>query len=213
VSIRKTLRATQAATFAIFLPAIEHEGAPVPTGTGFFVSADGLFITARHVIEDSVRAIRTDISQTILQKEMRDPAGRPPPVVMCREAQVLFDDEITDIAVLWVDWNENKDKRDFLMGKKGFPYLNVARRTLDEAEPVYPSDIRCHLLKCTRDRASAGRRRRSAPASLRQSSRRRSMHLAQSSHQLIPFSYCSARSVTVSPTCWLPRQSREPTGR
>ncbi len=50
--IRQTLTATKAATFLVRLrePG-QTEGMFMPAGTGFFVSPDGYFITAHHVVE------------------------------------------------------------------------------------------------------------------------------------------------------------------
>lgn len=108
---------------------------PTPTGTGFFVSADGLFVTARHVIADTAGQIRTDITggNMWLEKEIRDFAKGP---LFCEGGTVLFDDQATDTAVLRFDFAANKDKQ-WLSGKKGFPYIRVASRVLEEGEPVY----------------------------------------------------------------------------
>ena len=46
--IRKSIHNTKLATYSIDLP--NDKGTPAPTGTGFFVSADGWFVTAAHVV-------------------------------------------------------------------------------------------------------------------------------------------------------------------
>jgi serine protease Do len=133
MDIRKTLKATQAATFAVLLPSAAHSGMPVPTGTGFFVSSDGLFVTARHVVADDEGAVRSDIDQVWLQKEMREFSK---PMALCQSGSLVFDDQATDVAVLRIDFVANSNN-DWLKDKKGFPYLRVSAKQLDEGESVY----------------------------------------------------------------------------
>jgi serine protease Do len=64
--IRMTLTTTQLATFSIDLPNARMQGMPSPTGTGFFVSPDGWFVTAAHVVTKDNRSDgdpRDDIDQ------------------------------------------------------------------------------------------------------------------------------------------------------
>ena len=72
--IRKSLRIVQAATFCIELPSKANHDMPTPTGTGFFVSPDGWFVTAVHVISKN-GAIdgepRDDINNAWLTKESK----------------------------------------------------------------------------------------------------------------------------------------------
>lgn len=51
--IRKTLERTKAATYSVYIPSPvpEHQGMPVAWGTGFFVSPEGHFVTALHVVD------------------------------------------------------------------------------------------------------------------------------------------------------------------
>ena len=50
--IWKTLSNTKKATFQVFVPHPNplKKGFPTPIGSGFFISKDGYFITARHVL-------------------------------------------------------------------------------------------------------------------------------------------------------------------
>jgi serine protease Do len=129
-----TLQATKAATFAILLPSAPHGGMPVPAGTGFFVSADGLFVTARHVVCDpSSGALRSDIGTAWLHKETRDITSPP---ILCQWPELVFDDSASDIAVLKVDLGRNRTKA-WLADREEFPSLLVGSDALDEAEPVY----------------------------------------------------------------------------
>ena len=50
--IRNTLAATKTATFSVEIPDPRMKGMPTPTGTGFFVSPDGWFVTAAHVVTE-----------------------------------------------------------------------------------------------------------------------------------------------------------------
>jgi len=133
--IRKTLPSAQAATFSILMPDKAAHDFPRPTGTGFFVSPDGFFVTARHVVTDhSTGTARDDLDKSVLMKEMR--INRPDLSGMCQWPELVFEDVATDIAVLSVDFKRNADK-DWLAGRSEFPFLPVSTRLLEEGEPVY----------------------------------------------------------------------------
>ena len=133
--IRKTLKATQAATWSINLP--DNKGMPVPTGTGFFVSPEGWFITAAHVVSKNEQGnpkVRDDIDKGDLMKE-----GRSKEDWGCKLLQQLaveFVDFKTDLALLRVDFEANR-KKDSMKGKSAFHYIEVSSRELDEGEAVY----------------------------------------------------------------------------
>ena len=134
--IRRTLRDTQAATYSVDLPASELRGMPRPTGTGFFVSSDGWFITAAHVITQDGTPTgpkRQDVGECWLMKE-----ARPGEFMsgMCQAAQLDAVLPENDVAILKVDFAANANK-DHLKGLSGFPHLVVSRRHLEEGEPVY----------------------------------------------------------------------------
>jgi serine protease Do len=134
--IRRTLKTTQLATYSVDLPNPQVAGMPTPTGTGFFVSPDGWFVTAAHVVTTNGQSdgpVRTDIDQAWLMKE-----ARPGEWIsgMCQTVKFDYIDPITDFALLKVDFDANVHK-DFLKGQSGFPYLEVSSRELDEGEPVY----------------------------------------------------------------------------
>lgn len=133
--IRRTLAATQAATFAVNLPEPLKGGLPYPTGTGFFVSPDGLFVTARHVLTDDEDQLR-DLNQCVLTKELRGAVDDEELGVYCRPVGVAYEDAETDLAVLRVDFARYAGRR-WLEGASGFPWIRVSTRTLDDAEPVY----------------------------------------------------------------------------
>jgi len=133
--IRKTLPQTQAATFSIDLPDKSKQGMPTPAGTGFFVSGDGWFVTAAHVImegEGESEKVRDDIAQAFLMKELR-PGAVP---IMCQHPELRHVDRKNDFALLRVDFTKNSDKA-WLQGKTTFPYIIPSIRPLEEGEPVY----------------------------------------------------------------------------
>jgi serine protease Do len=107
---------------------------PTPAGTGFFISPDGWFLTAAHVVFDrETQAVRTDISSAWLMKE-----GRPPNFwsSMCQHPELVeFLPEI-DVALLRVDWEKNKEKK-WLKSRSAFPYIKPSAAELEEGEAVY----------------------------------------------------------------------------
>lgn len=131
--IRGTLSATKAATFSIQLPDQNRNGMPVPVGTGFFVSSDGWFMTAAHVVLDSNGQPRSDVGQAWLMKETRpgDRAG-----AMCQGVELEVVSQRHDFALLKVDFDANSSK-DWLRGESAFPSVRVSNRPLEEGEPVY----------------------------------------------------------------------------
>lgn len=135
--IRKTLAATKAATFCIELPDQAREGMPTPRGTGFFVSRDGWFVTAGHVVMEGDQ-IRTDVQDAWLTKEMKvpTPGSGAWGSDFCQWPTLDFVDVDTDIALLKVDFDQNASK-EWLKDKDGFPFIPASRRPLDEGEPVY----------------------------------------------------------------------------
>ncbi len=124
--IRKTLPATKAATFSVMLPNPSQMNMPTPTGTGFFVSKDGWFVTAAHVVkENGTGPVRSDVPGGWLQKEMKIPtAGSGSSGAWgsegCQWPEVDFVDEETDIALLKVDFDRNAAK-EWLKNREGFP--------------------------------------------------------------------------------------------
>ena len=134
--IRRTLTATQLATFSIDLPNESAKGMPTPTGTGFFVSEDGWFVTAAHVVTKDNRpegTPRGDISEAWLMKESRPGEGL---MGMCQYPRLELVEPDFDFALLKLEFGRNSDKGHF-KGRTGFPYLVVSTRQLEEGEPVY----------------------------------------------------------------------------
>jgi len=137
--IRKTLKRTKEATFAILFPNPHHHGMPTPTGTGFFVSPDGWFVTAAHVMKENGRSdgpIRNDISKALLMKETRICEGGDPFPIMLGGLSFDYLDDFSDFALLKMEYKYNS-KTDWLKDKTEFPYIEISIRGLEEGEPVY----------------------------------------------------------------------------
>ncbi len=130
--IRRTLGNTKSATFSVDLPNSNIGGMPTPVGSGFFVSAEGWFVTAAHVILDGSGAIRDDVSDGWLMKESEPGSSS----AMCKAPSVEYVNKELDFALLRVDFESNRE-RSWLSDRSAFPYIKVSTRDLDEAEPVY----------------------------------------------------------------------------
>jgi serine protease Do len=134
--IRKTLAATQAATYSIDLPNQNLAGMPTPHGTGFFISPAGWFVTAAHVVTENNRSDgkpRNDYAQAWLKKESRtfgSPGG------MCVGLSLDFIEPELDFALFKVDFASNA-QRIQLIDRTDFSFVTVSSRELSDAEPVY----------------------------------------------------------------------------
>jgi serine protease Do len=118
-AIRDTLAHTKRATFAVVVKGAKEE-APNPVGTGFFVSEEGLFATAAHVVED--------VTPLRLSKESG--GGADPSIGVERE--YVFYDRDADFALL--QGIPDRDRE----GEFGrFTWLRPSELVLDEADPVY----------------------------------------------------------------------------
>src|SRR6266480_5809586 len=140
--IPDTLQDTKSATFCVHLPNPRQQGFPTPRGTGFFVSPDGWFLTAAHVITENGESdgpVRKDITDATLAKEGElwlDPSSPPPFGASCIGVSLDFVDPLTDLALLRVDREKNPD-REWLRHGAPFPHLSISTRLLDDGEEVY----------------------------------------------------------------------------
>lgn len=133
--IRKTLSRVRAATFCILLPNKSQHGMPTPTGTGFFISSNGWFVTAAHVITENGSSDgkwRDDISQACLMKESEGFGVTS----MCQFISLEHVLPKYDLALLKIDFHKNSNK-EWLKGKRDFPFIQVSNISLEMGEPVY----------------------------------------------------------------------------
>jgi len=122
--IRNTLPRTKKATFVVTIPDENRDEFPTPQGTGFFVSPDGYFITANHVIE-SMNIGDT----TILQR----PDGAGMAFVHASLEKVWKE---YDIALMKADFSNCRDQ-ELLKGLSEFPYIDIELSELEEGTPIY----------------------------------------------------------------------------
>ena len=134
IMIRSTLSNTKKSTFAIVGPSSD-ENINIPYGTGFFISGEGHFVTAAHVLYDPDNQYnpRFDLSKILLVRDIHD-EQRVGNTTCCTGA-VIHLDTSNDFALLKVSDHELQDASWLINGK--FPHLKVSERVLHEAEPVY----------------------------------------------------------------------------
>jgi serine protease Do len=133
--IRKSLDNVRKATFCVELPNRASHDMPMPTGTGFFISPDGFFVTAAHVTSENGASDgpqRNDIDKAWLTKESTPTS----PGAMCQFMELKHVLPKYDLALLKVDFHKNSNK-EWLKGKAEFPFIPVSRRPLEMGEPVY----------------------------------------------------------------------------
>jgi serine protease Do len=104
--IRRTLQATQRATFSVDLPSPKKRGMPTPTGTGFFVSPDGWFLTAAHVVSIPDRVVRGDIEEAWTRKESRGEWS----LGFFMYPRLDWVDHDLDVAILKLDLDRNRKR-------------------------------------------------------------------------------------------------------
>lgn len=134
--IRQSLAITKSATFSVLLPDLKQKGMPTPAGTGFFVSPDGWFVTAAHVVTENGKSdgpVRSDIANSWLMKE---PAFPGDPGAMCQNITFELVHPHLDFALLKANFEKNADKA-WLQGLEDFPFIEISLRELEDGEPVY----------------------------------------------------------------------------
>ncbi len=120
--IRKTIENTKLATFVVHTPIKEQNDFPAPSGTGFFISSDGYFITAQHVVKEV-----TDFSKIHFSL---------PEVTMVKHITHVKDWPEYDISLLKTDFLKN-NTRELFKEREDFPYLEPDFNNYMEGTPVY----------------------------------------------------------------------------
>jgi len=124
--IRKTLQRTKRSTFIVNIPNKNLDGFPTPTGTGFFISPRGYFITAKHVC---------DVAEDVSEIHLNQPIGRETSRYVAGSLELVEQWKEFDIALLKADFESNPAKETFT-GKQ-FPYLDIDFKEQKEGTPVY----------------------------------------------------------------------------
>jgi serine protease Do len=125
--IANTLQRTKAATWAVKIYNHANSNIWRMSGTGFFVSRDGYFITADHVINTNPAARMIMLFQPGPSQEVQND---------CFALDVISRFPEHDIAILKARLTINKDMP-WYKGHGGFPHLNVTFSPIGEATSVY----------------------------------------------------------------------------
>ncbi len=127
--ITKTLANTKRATYQVLVPSWipQDRSFPKPYGTGFFITSDGFFITANHVLQDPEQT-----TFDIKNIKLMNPTDRAFPV---QGLELVKQWPEFDIALLHVDISKNKDF--FGKRKKEFNFIAPEFNIIPEGTEVY----------------------------------------------------------------------------
>ena len=130
--ITNSLPHTKSATFQVLVPHPdpEYKEFPTPMGTGFFVSPDGYFISARHVLINDKNGTFFDLKKVRLTK----PDIFPSPHIISLD--LVEDFPQFDICLLKADFERAKNQ-EYYKGKDGFGYLDIDFKVPAEGTDVY----------------------------------------------------------------------------
>ncbi|MDD2666342.1 MAG: serine protease [Methanocellales archaeon] len=140
--ITKTLSRTKNSTYAVIAPNPDPKtkGFPTPMGTGFFISSEGYFITARHVIEKR-NPKGNPIITTSGYSELYE--GKDITLTKCIPRITIYFIEIIkewpefDLVLLKADINKNKKEKDVLASDEQIEYLDINFNIIKEGSKVY----------------------------------------------------------------------------
>jgi len=130
--IQPTLPQTKSATYAVLVPHPnpEAKGFPIPMGTGFFVSKEGYFLTARHVLLKSDKSTLHDAKEITFVKPEIIPQGHIDKISIVK----VWPNQ--DLILLKADFDANKAKETF-KEKTGFDFIEPDFAVIPEGTEVY----------------------------------------------------------------------------
>ena len=129
--ISNSIERTKKSTFLVRVPSTkpEYKNFPSPNGTGFFISADGYFLTASHVLKGVSSGDKLKLSQPEL--ELIKGGTKDLEHIEILQIWPQF-----DIALLKVNLEKNINNP-LLTNKTGFNYLDIDFEDCLDGTPVY----------------------------------------------------------------------------
>lgn len=129
--IRNSIERTKKSTFLVRVPSTEpkYKGFPSPNGTGFFISADGYFLTASHVLKGVSSGDKLRLSQPEL--ELAKGGANNLAHIDILQIWPQF-----DIALLKVNLEKNINNP-LLINETGVDYLDIGFEDCLDGTPVY----------------------------------------------------------------------------
>lgn len=143
MKISDTLERTKRATLAVIIPHPHPSkgGFPTPNGTGFFISPNGYFLTARHVIEkldqNGGKVAGTNGIPELYERKQVNLfllMGLPDSVYVT-DIEIVKDWPEFDLVLLKADIQKNQNG--YLKGKESFDFLEIDLNTVVEGEDIY----------------------------------------------------------------------------
>lgn len=124
--IRKSLPAVKRATYCVMISEPKYQELVAPQGTGFFVSSDGWFVTALHVLTiggGRHDPIRQDLDTIVLVHPGDETSG----IQEVTKTELVHHDAQHDFALLKAE----------PQGGAKYSYVEIVKRDIAEGEPVY----------------------------------------------------------------------------
>ena len=129
--IPETLPKTKMATFSVHVPHPNPEMKRLPTanGTGFFISEDGYFITARHVITQRDNGFVNPNEISLTKSDLF-------PGASARGVKIVKDWINFDLVLLKADFSKS-ERQDFFKKSDCFYYVDIDFNVIPEGTNVY----------------------------------------------------------------------------
>lgn len=132
--IRKSLNNTKNSTYVVLIPHPDPKtkGFPSPSGTGFFISKEGFFITARHVIYGPEG--KNNITEDKIKLSKEDP------LKFINNVKIIKDWPEYDIILLKAEINKEVN------------FLEIEFEVVEEGTPVYSFGYPLSNIKLKQDK-------------------------------------------------------------